>query len=114
MTQESDQRRDVTCLGPVAQRMSQAERDVFFVELGGWDTHSNVLEVTSRNWEAVDAGLQDFVTELKSASLFNDVVIASASDFARSLTSLSLVLFVRSVYLMMESIEHFHEACKIN
>lgn len=70
-----------------AREQRQAERDVFFVTKGGWDTHRGVKPNTDRGWTDVNQALADFVTELRDPGLnvFNDVVIASASDFGRTL-----------------------------
>ena len=59
------------------------ERAVFFTSQGGWDTH------TSHNppWSRINDGLNKFATEMKSQGVWDDVLVVSVSDFARTLTS---------------------------
>jgi len=65
----------------------KAERDFFFVAIGGFDTHSNVNEVLEENFKEVDDSLRDFVAELEAQEVFDSIVLTTASDFGRSLTS---------------------------
>ncbi|CAK0794555.1 unnamed protein product [Prorocentrum cordatum] len=63
-----------------------AERDLFFVEMHGFDTHFSLTDTGDRFAE-IDAALADFVAELKAQDVFNSVVLVSSSDFGRTLTS---------------------------
>jgi len=65
----------------------QAERDVFYVQIGGWDTHNEVINALLRNYHLVDRALQAFVTEMRAQGVWNDVAILSASEFGRTLAS---------------------------
>jgi len=65
----------------------QAERDVFYVEIGGWDTHNEVNNALLRNYHLVDQALQAFVTEMRAQGVWNDITIQSASEFGRTLAS---------------------------
>lgn len=68
--------------------LRKAERDLFFVELGGWDHHSDVDgEKAATLWEEVDWAIEDFVNEMKAQNEFDNVVLATSSDFGRTLTS---------------------------
>ena len=62
-----------------------AERDIFYVDIGGWDTHNNVIEGVQARCKQLDAALNAFVTEMKLQGLWNDIVIQTSSDFARTL-----------------------------
>ncbi|CAJ1332243.1 unnamed protein product [Effrenium voratum] len=64
----------------------QAERDFFFVEDGGWDAHSGVQESLYKKFGQVNSALEQFVTELEAQGMFDDVVIVTHTDFARTLT----------------------------
>jgi len=62
-------------------------RDLFYVGLGGFDAHSNAAEVLAELFGSIDAALQAFVGELQGQGIFDNVVIASESDFGRTLTT---------------------------
>ncbi|CAK0855038.1 unnamed protein product [Prorocentrum cordatum] len=64
-----------------------AERDFFFAELGGFDTHNALEEVLETKFAEINAALEDFVAELKGQSIFDSVVLVTSSDFGRTLTS---------------------------
>merc|ERR1711970_751010 len=59
----------------------------FYVTLGGFDAHSLSGEVLDLNFEAINGALQEFVAELEQQGIFDSVVLASESDFARTLSS---------------------------
>lgn len=40
------------------------KRDIFYVELGGWDTHSDVLANTREDYKSIDAARGAFVAEM--------------------------------------------------
>ena len=62
-------------------------RQTFFVELGGWDLHGNLLESHRDLLEQLDDALGDFQMALKAEGLSEEVTTFTASDFGRSLTS---------------------------
>lgn len=62
-------------------------RQVFFVGLGGWDTHSNQLERFSPLLGELDSGLGKFQAAIEDLNKSNSVTTFTASDFGRSLTS---------------------------
>jgi uncharacterized protein (DUF1501 family) len=64
-----------------------AERDLFYVSIGGFDAHSNSAEVLAEKFKEINAALEQFVAELEAQGVFEDVVMVSSSDFGRSLTS---------------------------
>jgi len=64
----------------------KAERDVFFVDIGGWDTHSSVSRELNDRFQDLNSALTSFVTELKAQNIFDSTTIVTHSDFARTLT----------------------------
>mmetsp|Transcript_87322 Transcript_87322/g.137858 ORF Transcript_87322/g.137858 Transcript_87322/m.137858 type:complete len:522 (+) Transcript_87322:2-1567(+) len=71
------------------RNLRKAERDFFYVTIGGFDSHSNVAQILTDNFAEIDGALRAFVTELKADpdGAFDKVVIFSQSDFGRTLTS---------------------------
>merc|ERR1719316_1708656 len=65
----------------------KAERDFYFVSLGGFDAHSEVLETLNEKFVEIDRCLQAFVAEVQAQNVFENVVLVTHSDFGRSLTS---------------------------
>lgn len=63
----------------------EAERDVFYVSLGGFDTHSSLQETVAEKMEIVNSALDEFVTEMKAQGVWNNVTIVSGSEFGRTL-----------------------------
>lgn len=64
----------------------QVEREFFYVELGGFDTH-NEFEKVDELFAFIDDSLDAFVKELKAQGVFDSVVLVTTSDFGRTLTS---------------------------
>merc|ERR1719316_2193000 len=64
-----------------AREDRKVERDLFYVNIGGFDAHSNSAEVLAENFKIIDDALQEFVGEMKEQNIFDSVVIASESDF---------------------------------
>merc|ERR1712100_701123 len=72
----------------LTHKLRRAERDFFFVQLGGWDTHSDVDGAKAAAlWQEVDWAIEGFVEEMKAQTMFDKVVLVTSSDFARTLTS---------------------------
>jgi len=65
----------------------QAERDVFLVELGGFDTHADVLDTLVDKFKAVDEALATWSNEMKAMGVWQQVTLTSISDFARTMTT---------------------------
>ena len=61
-----------------ARRMTESERDVFFVRYGGWDTHSSIDFPAPASgeypgkWSTVNEGLRPFVAEMKRMGLWDN------------------------------------------
>jgi uncharacterized protein (DUF1501 family) len=70
-----------------ARQARKVERDLFYVTIGGFDAHSLSAEVLDEKFGEINDALQEFVGELKAQNIFESVVIASESDFGRTLSS---------------------------
>ena len=64
-----------------------ANRQVFFVTIGGWDHHDDVLNNQNVMLPIVSNALAEFNDALQEINMHNDVVTFTISDFARTLTS---------------------------
>jgi len=69
-----------------AREERKAERDFFFVSMGGFDTHRSVATELAGKFKEVDDALRMFVTELKAQGSFDSTVLVTHSDFGRTLT----------------------------
>jgi len=70
-----------------ARHVRKAERDVFFVQTGGFDMHSNMKASLARRFGDIDRDLAQWVNELKEQSVWDSVVLFTSSEFARTLDS---------------------------
>jgi uncharacterized protein (DUF1501 family) len=70
-----------------SQQALGMNRQIFFVDYGGWDHHDELLNNQSEMLAEVDAALGAFVNALNSINRFNDVTTFSLSEFSRTLTS---------------------------
>lgn len=91
----------LTDVNPVAQQLRTvaylmagrnvltAKRQIFFVGLGGWDQHDNLLTDHAENLKTIDDAIGPFANALKNSSvnLWNSATLFSCSDFGRTLTS---------------------------
>ena len=79
-------------LAQVARVMSVREqfdtvRQTFFITIGGWDHHDEVLVNQSNMLPGIAAGLSEFHAALAELGLSDQVVTFTISDFGRTLTS---------------------------
>jgi len=85
-THLANQLRQVSRL--IAARVDRkVERDIFYVYIGGFDAHSNSAEVLDEKFKDIDDSVKEFVDEMTAQSIFDSVVIASESDFGRTLST---------------------------
>lgn len=63
------------------------QRQIFFVGLGGWDTHADLLGDHPTLLGGLDAGLQSFWDELVAKGIQDRVTVFTASDFGRTIRS---------------------------
>lgn len=64
-----------------------AKRQTFFVNFGGWDHHSGVLQYQNSMLPQVSAAIGAFYNQLVALGMENNVTLFTASDFGRTLTS---------------------------
>jgi len=62
-----------------------ADADVFFLQTGGWDTHSDVQDNLNTLFGDVDASFKAFSNEMKAKGTWKSVTVIETSDFARTL-----------------------------
>ncbi len=60
------------------------KRQVIFIKLGGWDTHTNQALYHSRNIRGLSMGIGAFQTAIDSLGLSNNVTLFTVSEFART------------------------------
>jgi uncharacterized protein (DUF1501 family) len=63
------------------------KRQTFFINVGGWDHHDEVLNNMGEMVPRVDAAIGAFFTALDQLGVSDKVTLFSASDFGRTLTS---------------------------
>ena len=74
--------------GMIASRIAPgAKRQIFFVSIGGFDTHDNQLSTQPGLHAQVADALAYFYDNMVSLGLSNNVTAFTASDFGRTLTS---------------------------
>jgi len=64
----------------------EAERDVFLVEMGGWDSHANLVGVNEQKLRGINQAFETFVAELKAQSVWDQTTLFGLSEFARTMT----------------------------
>eukprot|EP01049_Picozoa_sp_SAG25_P001378 SAG25_NODE_60_length_18113_cov_233.489952_11_plen_237_part_00 len=70
-----------------ARNQTEAEREVFVVKLGGFDTHTDEEGQLSDLLTIVNGALTSFVTEMQTQGVWDSVTIAQISDFGRTIPS---------------------------
>jgi uncharacterized protein (DUF1501 family) len=65
----------------------EANRDAFFVQQDGYDTHANNMPRLNVLLDDLDEALLCFTEELKAQGVWDKTAIVLASDFGRSLPS---------------------------
>lgn len=85
--------------GRLSQRLKMVARTIaartelgacnqtFFVELGGFDTHDNIIQDHAALMTELDTALQEFYTALVELQVGDNVTTFTISDFARKLIS---------------------------
>lgn len=64
-----------------------ASRQTFFITVGGWDHHDDVLDNQAEMLPAISRGLIEFRDALVELGVFDRVTTFTTSDFGRTLTS---------------------------
>ncbi|MEM1432606.1 MAG: DUF1501 domain-containing protein [Pseudomonadota bacterium] len=70
-----------------AREQLGATRQTFFVQVGGWDHHDEVLNNQAQMLPAISVGLREFRDALVEIGVFDQVTTFTTSDFGRTLTS---------------------------
>lgn len=70
-----------------AREPFEAERDVFYVEFGGFDHHAEVLDKLQEKFRDINFALEAFVAEMKAQGVWDHITVQSLSEFGRTLTS---------------------------
>lgn len=63
------------------------DRQIFFVRLGGWDHHDELLLNQAAKLQEINDAMSEFKIALDELGMFNDVTTFVVSEFARTLTS---------------------------
>lgn len=63
------------------------KRQIFFVSIGGWDNHNEVILNQENNLGQVSAGLSAFINAIGEIGLKDKVTAFTISDFARTISS---------------------------
>lgn len=64
-----------------------AKRQIFFVTIGGWDMHDNLVSGLAGKLPEVSQSLRTFYEATKTLGVENNVTTYTISDFARTVTS---------------------------
>jgi len=70
-----------------ARNILNVSNQTFFVELGGFDSHDNILNDHAALMTELDTALHEFHQALDELQILNDVTTFTISDFARKLVS---------------------------
>ena len=62
------------------------DRDVFYVEIGGWDTHADVSNTLLGLYSQINDAIEGFVNEMKAQNKHDEVLTVISSEFGRTLT----------------------------
>lgn len=73
------------CIG--ARAALGQTRQVFYVTNGGWDNHNNVITAHETNLPEISRAVKSFYDATVELGIQDDVVLFTASDFARTLTT---------------------------
>lgn len=63
------------------------KRQIFFIDVGGWDMHDDLLNPQARLLTNVDAALHQFNAAMEQLGVSDKVTVFSLSEFSRTLTS---------------------------
>ena len=61
------------------------DRDVFYVEAYGFDTHSNMITDLADRGNEINDALGSFATEMKAQGRWDEIILFFVSEFARTL-----------------------------
>ncbi|WP_225224270.1 DUF1501 domain-containing protein [Limnohabitans radicicola] len=67
------------------QQLQAPGRQIFFVGMGGFDTHVDQYLIHSQLWNQIDSASHAFLTALESLGMASQVTLFTMSEFGRSL-----------------------------
>lgn len=70
-----------------ARNLLGHDRQAFFVQIHGLDTHNNNQQVVQSKLREINAAIDSFVAEMRAQNIWNSVTIVQASEFGRTITS---------------------------
>ena len=68
------------------ERGNGINRDVFFVEMGGFDSHFKVTTVLENKFPSLNMAVKLFWEEIKAQNIDRSVVVIQGSEFGRTIT----------------------------
>jgi len=71
-------------IGARAER--KVERDIFYTSQGGYDLHSGLVAGLEELWGQANDALTKFVHEMKKQGAWDEVIVFSSSEFARTMS----------------------------
>lgn len=70
-----------------ARKTLGQKRQIFFVSIGGFDNHNELINNQARNLNTIDTAISAFYEQMGQMGLADKVTTFTASDFARTLSS---------------------------
>ena len=67
--------------------LSNMKRQIFYVDMGGFDVHDEVLASQQQSLTLINSALTSFRAEMQAATLHDKVTTFSISEFGRTMTS---------------------------
>lgn len=71
----------------LTQQERGTDRDIIFLEVGGWDHHEQLKDNLSSNLQELNRVIDTFQKEMVAQGMWDQVTMVVASEFARTLTA---------------------------
>jgi len=65
----------------------EAERDVFLVEMGGFDYHKDLMGVRDLRFAGINKAFETFAAEMKAQGVWDQTTVFGLSEFGRTMTT---------------------------
>jgi hypothetical protein len=69
------------------KRGNGINRDVFFVDMGGFDTHSEMADILSNKLPALNQAVGNFWSEIKAQGIADSITVVQGSEFGRTISA---------------------------
>jgi uncharacterized protein (DUF1501 family) len=69
------------------KRGNGINRDVFFVDMGGFDTHSEMADILSNKLPALNQAVGNFWSEIKAQGIADSISVVQGSEFGRTISA---------------------------